>query len=69
MTAPLNRGLLWGQLLTGLESACFDLVGARRGEALLSKDDRARLVEAIDTLRGIEQRAWEAKARDGRRRK
>jgi hypothetical protein len=58
MSAERGRGLLWGQLLTGLEAARASLEIARRGDCLLDDVERHMLTNAIATLGGIEQRAW-----------
>lgn len=56
----LNRGLMWGQLVTGLEACRKQLELAKRGDHLLTVDDRDLLRKASDIIAGIEQRAWEA---------
>lgn len=69
MSAQLNRGLLWGQLLTGLETLRHHAEMARRSNSLLSADDRKRLQDVSDMLLGIEQRAWDAFQKQGRGKK
>lgn len=64
--ARLNRGVLWGQLLAGLESSRASLEIARRGDQLLSEEDRQRLQSALDSLAGVAQRAWEGQNRDAK---
>jgi hypothetical protein len=58
MSAERGRGLLWGQLLTGLEAARASLAIAQRSDCLLDDVERHMLTNAIATLGGIEQRAW-----------
>lgn len=64
--SKINRGLLWGQLLSSLEAARFHLNQSCRGEMLLSDDDRTLLRGAIEVIGGIEQRAWLRQVEDGR---
>lgn len=60
MSDARATGVLWGQLLTGIETARSAVDLARRGESLLSEPDRAALREVRDMLAGVEQRAWAA---------
>jgi hypothetical protein len=62
----LNRGLLWGQLLTGLETARHALAMARRGEHFLSDDDMRLLRETVQVVGALEQRAWAEQQEDAR---
>lgn len=65
----LNRGLMWGQLLLGLESAKQQIDLAQRGDGLLSEDDRLMLSTIKQTLIGIEQRAWVAQNKEAKAKK
>jgi hypothetical protein len=65
-THDVNRGLLWGQLLTGIEGARSQLGLASRGMHLLSDGDKAVLRQASDLLAAVELRAWAAQISDGK---
>lgn len=67
--ADLNRGLLWGQLLSGLESAGTLLKQAQRGNYLLTQKDRDLLDQAQKIISGVEQRAWEQQQADAAKKK
>ncbi|HET9063714.1 MAG TPA: hypothetical protein VFO62_10535 [Candidatus Binatia bacterium] len=67
MSEELERGVMWGELMTGIESARQGLKLAQRGETLLNENDRDRLQAVMDTLRKIEQRAWAAMANESKK--
>lgn len=58
-----GRALMLGQLVAGLAGAqrMIQIAQQSRGCGLLSEDDERRLGQALDTIAGIEQRAWLAK--------
>lgn len=60
----MRSQLRWGQLVTGFETARLSLAVARRAIDLLTPADRALFLAAVETLGGIEQRAWLAHSRE-----
>lgn len=61
----LNRGLMWGQLLTGLEIAKSQLeLALQRCKDLLDQSEVDRMRQAVDSITGVEQRAWTAQTSD-----